>query len=175
MRLGEALGLQWEDIDWHNRVIHVQRSYTSGRITTPKNGKTRRVDMSTQLTNILQDWQTRCEVDTLQRGWTEMPAWAFYTSTKRSFDDANLRNGTWRPCLANAGLRHIRIHDLRHTYASLLIQQGESLAYIRDQLGHHSISLTVDTYGHLVPGGNRQAVDRLDDAPECNPTATITL
>jgi len=46
---------------------------------------------------------------------------------------------------------------------SLLIGEGESLAYIRDQLGHHSIQITVDTYGHLVPGGNRQAVDRLDD------------
>jgi integrase len=44
-----------------------------------------------------------------------------------------------------------------------LIQQGESLVYIKDQLGHHSIQITVDTYGHLVPGGNRQAVDRLDD------------
>ena len=44
-----------------------------------------------------------------------------------------------------------------------MIQNRESLAYIRDQLGHHSIQITVDTYGHLVPGGNRQAVDKLDD------------
>ena len=51
----------------------------------------------------------------------------------------------------------------RPSFASLLIGQGESLAYIRDQLGHHSIQITVDTYGHLVPGGNRQAVDRLAD------------
>jgi len=62
-----------------------------------------------------------------------------------------------------AKLRQVRIHDLRHTYASLLIAQGESLAYVRDQLGHHSIQITVDTYGHLVPGGNVAAVDRLDD------------
>lgn len=56
--------------------------------------------------------------------------------------------------------------ELRETllsFASLLIQNGESLAYVRDQMGHHSIKITVDTYGHLVPGGNRQAVDRLDD------------
>jgi integrase len=62
-----------------------------------------------------------------------------------------------------AKLRRIRFHDLRHTFASLLIEQGESLAYIRDQLGHSSIKVTVDTYGHLVPGGNRQAVDKLDE------------
>jgi len=47
-----------------------------------------------------------------------------------------------------------------------LIQAGESLAYIRDQLGHHSISFTVDIYGHLTPGGNKAAVDRLDDEEE---------
>jgi len=59
----------------------------------------------------------------------------------------------------------VRFHDLRHTFASLLIQQGESLTYIRDQLGHSSIQMTVDIYGHLVPGGNIQAVDKLDDNP----------
>jgi integrase len=59
--------------------------------------------------------------------------------------------------------RIVRFHDLRHTFASLLIQQGEGLPYIRDQLGHSSIQVTVDIYGHLVPGGNRQAVDKLDE------------
>jgi Phage integrase family len=62
-----------------------------------------------------------------------------------------------------AGPRMRNPHALRHTYASLLIQNGESLPYVRDQLGHGSIKITVDTYGHLVPGANRQAVDRLDD------------
>jgi integrase len=66
--------------------------------------------------------------------------------------------------LEKAGLRESRIHDLRHTYASLLIQAGESLAYVRDQLGHHSIKVTVDVYGHLAPEGKKEAVDRLDDA-----------
>jgi integrase len=57
----------------------------------------------------------------------------------------------------------------------MLIQNGESLAYVRDQLGHASIQLTVDTYGHLVPGANRQVVDRLDDEGDTtgrNPGAT---
>jgi integrase len=60
---------------------------------------------------------------------------------------------------------------LRHTFATLLLQQGESLAYVRDQLGHSSIKITVDTYGHLVPGGNRQAVDKLDDDIPAAPKA----
>ena len=61
------------------------------------------------------------------------------------------------------GLRKVRVHDLRHSYTSLPIQVGESLAYVRDQLGHHSIEVTVDIYGHLAPEGNKAAVDRLDD------------
>jgi hypothetical protein len=62
-----------------------------------------------------------------------------------------------------------RKNDLRHTFASLLIQQGESVAYVKEQMGHSSIQITVEVYGHLVPGGNRAAVDRLDGA---QPSAT---
>jgi integrase len=47
-----------------------------------------------------------------------------------------------------------------------VIQQGESLVYVKDQMGHASIQITIDVYGHLVPGGNRAAVDRLDDLQE---------
>ena len=65
--------------------------------------------------------------------------------------------------LAKAGLRRVRFHDLRHTFASRLLQNGESLVYVKDQTGHHSIQVTVDIYGHSVPGANRAAVNRLDD------------
>ena len=64
--------------------------------------------------------------------------------------------------LASAGLRKIRFHDLRHTFGSLLLQTGASLAYVRDQMGHSSIDVTVDIYGHLIPGANISFVDRLD-------------
>jgi len=57
----------------------------------------------------------------------------------------------FKPVLTKAGLRKIRFHDLRHTFGSLLIQTGASLAYVRDQMGHSSIQVTVDIYGHLIP------------------------
>ena len=58
---------------------------------------------------------------------------------------------------------HFSPHSLRHTFASLLLQQGESPVYVQRQLGHASIKLTVDTYGKWLPMGNKAAVDRLDD------------
>ena len=87
----------------------------------------------------------------------------FTTPQGTQLDPSNLRKVFYRLLVA-AKLRRGRFHDLRHTFATpLLIQQGEGLPYIRDQLGHSSIKITVDTYGHLVPGGNRQAVDKLDE------------
>ncbi|MCD6269842.1 MAG: tyrosine-type recombinase/integrase [Deltaproteobacteria bacterium] len=58
----------------------------------------------------------------------------------------------------------LRFHDIRHTFASLLLTNGESLAYVKEQLGHSSIQMTVDIYGHLIPGSNRKAVNRLEGA-----------
>jgi integrase len=83
-----------------------------------------------------------------------------------------LRRRVFHRLLEAAKVPDIRLHDLRHTFASLLIQNGESLAYVRDQLGHSSIQVTVDIYGHLVPGANRAAVDRLDAAPTRIPDAS---
>jgi len=74
----------------------------------------------------------------------------------------NFSERVFKPLLKAAGLRTIRFHDLRHTFGSLLIQTGASLAYVRDQMGHSSIQVTVDIYGHLVPGANISFVDQLD-------------
>ena len=74
--------------------------------------------------------------------------------------------------LRRAALRYRKPHTLRHTFASLLIEGGESLMYVQEQLGHHSPAFTLAVYGHLLPRGDRRAVDRLDDATERNPRAT---
>jgi len=163
MRIGEVLGLEWGDIDFNGRFIEVRRSLVKGRVETPKNGKMRRVDMSRQLTETLLQLRTDRKKETLKKGWSKVPGRVFLTENGYTIDLDNFRPRVFQKVLEKAGLRRVRIHDLRHTYASLLIAQGESLAYIRDQLGHHSIKVTVDTYGHLVPGANKEAVDRLDD------------
>lgn len=164
MRLGELLALTWEDLDFNGRFIEVRRNLVRGKITTPKNGKSRRVDMSRQLTEILKAVLLKRKEEALRSGAGKVEGLIFTTPEGTVLDHNNLRKRVFYRTLELAGLRRVRFHDLRHSFASLLIQQGESLAYVKDQLGHHSIQITVDTYGHLVPGGNRQAVDRLDDA-----------
>src|SRR5262249_47561948 len=109
------------------------------------------------------------------KGWGDMLPWVFVSRDGTPWDHGHFYPRVWQPLLKKAELPAIRIHDLRHTFASLLIQQGESLAYVKEQMGHHSIKMTVDTYGHLVSGGNRQAVDRLDSLETAtirNPDAT---
>jgi integrase len=169
LRIGEALALQWGDIDFNGRFITIQRGISRGRIETPKNGKSRRVDMSLQLTEALKALKDQGGTPvvvpiTRNEGAPEEPSeWVFTNGVGGFIDVNNWRRRVFNKALKKAGLRRIRIHDLRHTYASLLIQAGESLAYVRDQLGHHSIKVTVDIYGHLAPEGNKQAVDKLDD------------
>jgi len=119
--------------------------------------------MSPQLAETLKALRTERKKESLAKGWKEMPEWVFVNEVGQVIDEGNLRRRVFYPALAKTGLRHIRIHDLRHTYASMLLQNGESLVYVKDQLGHSSIQITVDIYGHLVPGANRQAVARLDD------------
>src|SRR5215813_548241 len=93
----------------------------------------------------------------------ELPnLWLFQNSAGEPIDYSKIRK-IFTKLLAKSGLAQRNLHYLRHTFASLLLQQGESLKYVQEQHGHSTIKMTCDTYGHLVPGGNRQAVDRLDD------------
>ncbi|HYT58054.1 MAG TPA: tyrosine-type recombinase/integrase [Verrucomicrobiae bacterium] len=91
-----------------------------------------------------------------------MEDWLFTTPKRARLEPSNLRK-VFNKLLTDAKLRRVRFHDLRHTFATMLIEQGEGLAYVRDQMRHSSIKVTVDIYGHLVPGSNRQAVDKLDE------------
>ena len=91
-----------------------------------------------------------------------MSEWVFCTEKGSLYTSEQFRR-VFGKVLRKAGLRQIRIHDLRHTYASLLLSQRAPLVYVKEQLGHHSIKITVDIYEHLMPGEHKGEVDRLDD------------
>lgn len=147
MRLGECLGLEPEDIHQASQQIRVARAWLNGEVTTPKSGHGRTIDISTKLTEVLCRWDIERKTEKLRRGWADLPRWLFYSDAGTPLDDSNVRKVMTR-VLKRAKLPlHFTPHCLRHTYASLMLQQGESPAYVQRQLGHASIQLTVDTYG----------------------------
>jgi integrase len=173
MRLGETLGLQWGDIDHNSRFIEIKRAITAGRVTTPKSGKVRRVKMTPQLAGVLADLLTRRKEEKLRRGWADMPEWVFATREGNPFDPAQVRGRVHYRICEKAGLRRFRIHDLRHTYATLRISRGHNIADVQKQLGHASIKITVDTYFHWLPSDQKNEVDDLDNLTgETQPNAT---
>jgi integrase len=169
IRFGEGLGLQWKDIDFKGRFITIERSLSKGRLETPKNGQSRKVDMSQQLTNTLRELKHHRKVETLKRGWARMPEWVFVTMDGEPYHESYIRRVFYK-ALKKANLRKIRVHDLRHTYATLRISKGDNIADVSNQLGHHSVKFTMDIYYHWVPGGSKAEVDGLDDLGS---TATI--
>jgi integrase len=131
--------------------------------------------MSLQLTDVLKKVLRQRKIDTLKKGWGNLPEWVFITDVGKPCYESYPRRVFYR-VIEKAGLRKIRLHDLRHTYATLRITKGDNVADVSKQLGHHSVKFTMDIYYHWIPGGNKNEVDGLDDmdsaATICNLSAT---
>jgi integrase len=125
----------------------------------PKTRRSRRaIDIGDQLLGVLSRWRRESHGEAAPAP----DALLFPDPTGAPLDPDALRKRVWAPALARAGLRHVRIHSLRHTFASMLIAQGENLKYISSQLGHASVQITLDRYGHLFPDEKRTAASRLE-------------
>lgn len=163
-RLGEALGLGWDCVDFNAKQITVRRSFSHNHWDTPKSHKVRHVDMSDGLYKALwKRYQKRnkhlsCKPD----GSEEKIHLVFSKDNGEPLNPDKFRLNIFKPMLEKAKLPEMRIHDCRHTYASLLLQAGAPLHYVKEQLGHSTIATTVDLYGHITPGANRSVLDSLD-------------
>ncbi len=156
LRIGELFGLQWGDLDIKGRFIEARRQVRDGKvIPTLKNRRIRRVDMSDQLAEALMGLLVERKRETLQKGWGRVPEWVFCNEEGRPLWKSTFERRVFHRLLQTAGLRRRRFHALRHTFASRLLQNRESPAYVKEQMGHSSIQVTVDIYGHLMPGANR--------------------
>lgn len=154
MRESELLGLMWTDIDWNAKQICVRRTLQGGRFYEPKTKTSkRRIDVAPQLVSILMRWKLRCP-----RGEHDL---LFPAINGKPMDAVNMLKVYFYPTLRRSGLPKIRFHDLRHTYASLLILQGEHPKYIQSQMGHSSINVTMDIYGHLMKATNQDSAKKL--------------
>ena len=151
----------------------VRRNWVQGKFTSPKSKRTRRIDLSRQLGRALLEARDARMLNAYLKGQANLSDELVFPSEAGSIlDHSNVYFRYFLPAIERAGIRRFRIHDLRHTFASQLLQDRASLAYVRDQLGHSSISVTVDLYGHLVPSANIAWVDRLDRATSQQQNAT---
>lgn len=125
--------------------------------------------MSDHLTDALKQLLTKRKKEALQKGLGGPVPCIFHRNGKPM--EQNFIRRIYKRILIKAGIREMRLHDIRHTYASLLLSKGASPVYVKEQLGHSSIKITVDIYGHLIPGSNRGAVNQLDSL---QPSATYT-
>jgi len=156
-REGELIGLKWTDIDWLNNQVYIRRTFNHGRFFEPKSEKSRRaIDLGPTVISELKRWKLACPPNDLDL--------VFPSEIGTPIDCNNMVKREFFPALAKAKLRRIRFHDLRHTFAALLIAQGEHPKYIQAQMGHHSINVTMDVYGHLMESVNQKASKRLDEA-----------
>lgn len=154
LREGEILGLQWPDVDWNASQFIIRRTCTNGKFYLPKTKKSRRrVDVPRDLLMDLKRWKLKCP-----KGKDDL---VFPNGAGNPENHSNLLRRGFYPALRRAGLRQIRFHDLRHTFASLLIMNNEHPKYIQEQLGHSSIKVTMDVYGHLMNPTNSKAAEKL--------------
>ena len=160
MRQGELLGLQWEDVDLKNGTIYVRRTLleVDGRLTTgeTKSGRNRRLDLPKIAVEALREHRKRMMAE------GHPGPWVFCDTKGGPIRKNNLIRRWFKPLLEKAGLPEIRFHDLRHTAATLLLTLGVHPKVVQERLGHSQISVTLDTYSHVLPSLQKQAASRLD-------------
>ena len=155
-RQGELLGLKWPDVDWENSQIYIQRSFNKGSFYSTKTQTSkRRIDLGPAMMTELKRWRLACPKNRLQL--------VFPNESGNPINYSNAVNRYFKPALEKAGLPSIRWHDLRHTFASLLIHQGENIKYIQSQLGHSSPTVTLNVYAHLMNPVNQASACRLEN------------
>ena len=162
LRPGEAYGLSWDDMDFTRREIRINKSLGMGKtIKATKTNRPRVVDMSETVHTVLQEWREKCELEALGSG-REMTPIIFTNKADGYLDESKVRKVFKHILKAAKLLSHFIPYSLRHTFASQLLAEGVSVAYVSDMLGHSDIRLTVNLYGRWLPKGNRQNVNRLD-------------
>ncbi|MGW1012723.1 tyrosine-type recombinase/integrase [Streptomyces termitum] len=170
LRKGELLGLRWEDLDLATGTASIRRSLQRTRtgglthLPTKTLASERRIALPTECIRSLKEHRRQQDKEREIAGsaWRDSGL-VFTTPTGRPLDPANLTR-RFRSFLSRAGLRRIRFHDLRHSTATLLLEQGVDLVVIKELLGHAHIGVTAGVYAHVRLRLQRQAIDALGHA-----------
>jgi len=179
MRRGELLGLEWNAIDLDNGTIDIRqiiiKSRSGTEIKEPKYNSKRLISLPASIVEELKRYKVHCREERmkLQHKWNETKYdWLFFNEEGNHFyPDTPTR--WWNRFIDRINkelkennkktMKKIRLHDLRHTSATLLIAQNVHAKIISERLGHKKISTTMDIYGHALPVADKEASSKLND------------
>jgi integrase len=167
MRQAELLGLRWDDLDWNKATLNIQRQLIQKpgggyEFQAPKtqSGK-RTILLGKSAIDVLRSHYENQQALTKKDAW-EDTGLIFTSRIGSPIVASNLRRA-FRKLLQLSGLPKIRFHDLRHTAASLMLNNGIPVLVVSKRLGHGKSSITLDTYGHLIPGKQEDVAKLMDD------------
>jgi integrase len=166
LRQGEALGLRWQDIDFSAGTLRVshQLQRIDGKLTLvpPKTEKSRRtLVMPALIVDRLREHERRQVAERLWSGSKWHESGLVFANRDGAPTQARRVIEQFHEALAQAGLRRVRFHDLRHSCATLLLVQGVSPRVVMEVLGHSEIGITMNAYSHVVPELQREAAQRM--------------
>jgi integrase len=169
LRPEEYFGLQWKDVDWEKRLISIQRVVIEQggggfRFDEPKTNRSRRsIPISQGLVDEIKRHRRGQLEERLKMGkvYSDFDL-VFASEIGTPHQKKNIRDRHFKPLLKKAGLPEIRLYDLRHTTATLLLSGGVNPKIVSERLGHASIVLTLDTYSHVLPTMQEDATARLE-------------
>jgi integrase len=154
LRRGELMALRWDDVDFELGVIRVERSWDvkAGVVAPKSNAGVRTVPIAKTLREYLASHK-------LRTSWSD--GLVFGRTASTPFESTTL-DGRARTAWRRKKLARITLHECRHTFASLMIAAGVNAKALSTYMGHSSISITLDRYGHLMPGNEQEAAQLLD-------------
>lgn len=163
LRLGELCGLQWGDVDLKAKrpKLEVRRQYSRKRVSDPKNGSIRTVPLSELAITALKKQKPRTFMKT---------DWVFYDDGR--FNQHRIHDGFER-IIKKAGVKRIRFHDLRHTFASHAAMRGVPIPVLQKWLGHKNLSTTMG-YAHLTPEYQYEFIDLMDGDGDENRVTNVS-
>lgn len=169
MRRGEVVGLRWQDVDLEAGHLAVRHTITSvddpngGGMKViygePKSGKGRRVDLDQETVAVLKAWRFQQGKDRDGMGGAWPTHGLVFTKEDGSLFHPDTASTVHDRLVKAAGLPRITFHGLRHTHATILLANGVPVKVVSERLGHATVQITLDTYGHVIPGLQGQAVD----------------
>lgn len=178
LRRGEALALEWRDIDYLNKTLTVSRTLSKGLknrnvIQTPKTvNSVRTISLTTETVQVLKEWQKeqRKVDDVISIGQGKQDKFVFNGTYNNYSANIPLSATTvfrWNTKIAQkAHVKHIKVHGFRHTHASLLFDSGASMQDVKERLGHASIKTTMDVYTHLPKKRREVTMNRFSEYME---------